>query len=175
MGRSIADTRSLAPVPRLTGPEIDAFLGEPNHLVRIGTTGLDSVPLVVPTWFIHHEGAVVVTPRATSGFFANLRADPRTCFTIDEEQPPYRKVVVQGTVRVLREPGDDDGWRDLYRAICVRYLPEASADAYLAGTISIRRALIALPLDGSAVTTWRMPAEGEDPRAIWARRYWESS
>ena len=32
--------------------------------------------------------------------------------------------------------------------------------------------LIALPLAGSQVTTWRLPLGDEDPAGIFAKRYW---
>ena len=47
---------------------------------------------------------------------------------------------------ILHELGDDDEWRDEYRAIALRYTPEAFADAYLEDTIDEPRALVAVDL-----------------------------
>jgi nitroimidazol reductase NimA-like FMN-containing flavoprotein (pyridoxamine 5'-phosphate oxidase superfamily) len=160
-------------VPGLTSEEVAAFLDEPGHLVRIGTTDDAGMPLVVPTWFIVRDGRFLVTPRERSSWFAHLRRDPRVCFTVDEQAGAYRKVVLRGRVEVVHDLGHDDEWRDVYRAITLRYVPEAFGDAYLQDTWDEPRALLGLPLDAAEVTTWRMPVrEGEDPLAVWAPRYY---
>jgi nitroimidazol reductase NimA-like FMN-containing flavoprotein (pyridoxamine 5'-phosphate oxidase superfamily) len=160
-------------VPGLTSEEVAAFLDEPGHLVRIGTTDDAGMPLVVPTWFIVRGGRFLVTPRERSSWFAHLRRDPRVCFTVDEQAGAYRKVVLRGRVEVVHDLGHDDEWRDVYRAITLRYVPEAFGDAYLQDTWDEPRALLGLPLDAAEVTTWRMPVrEGEDPLAVWAPRYY---
>jgi PPOX class probable F420-dependent enzyme len=156
----------------MTEAEVSAFLDEPGHLVRIGTIDADGHPRVVPTWFLRQDDDVVFTPRAPAAFLANLRRDPRVGLSIDEEPLPYRKVTVQGEVRVLHEPGEDDVWRDTYRAIACRYVPVEQAEAYIQNTIDQPRALLAVALSTSKVTTWRMPGEDEAPTGIWARRYY---
>ena len=104
--------------------EVDTFLAEPGHLVRIATVDADGMPRNVPLWFILHDGLIVFTPRVHSVLLANVRRDPRVGLTIDEEALPYRKLTVQGAAQILHEPGDDDVWRDLYLRIAMRYVPE---------------------------------------------------
>lgn len=153
--------------------EVDAFLGEPGHLVRIGTVDPDGSPLVVPAWFILDKGMLLVTPRERSSWFGNLEVDRRVCFTVDESVAPYRKVVLRGSVRTVFPLGQDDAWRDVYRRITMRYVPPEWGEAYLADTHDEPRALLGLPLSEAKVTTWRMPAlPGEDPLAVWAPRYY---
>ena len=161
-------------MPRMSPAEVDAFLDEPGHLVRIGTVDPDGFPSVVPTWFIRHEGAVVFTPRAPAAFLANLRRDPRVGLSIDEDALPYRKVTIRGVTRILHEPGQDDVWRDLYRRIAKRYVPAEAADAYVNDTIDQPRALVAVGLSDpeTRTTTWRMPIGDEDGTGIWHRRYY---
>lgn len=159
-------------MPTLDRKEIDAFLDEPGHLVRIATVDGDGHPRVVPTWFIRSGDDVAFTPRGTSAFLANIRRDLRVGLSIDEEALPYRKVTIQGTARVLYEPGADDEWRDLYREVAKRYVPPAAADAYVDETDDQPRALIAVSLRDSRVTTWRMPVGDEKATGIWARRYY---
>ena len=157
----------------MTAEEVTAFLDEPGHLVRIGTIDESGAPLVVPTWFIVDDGVFLVTPRARSAWLGHLRAEPRVCFTVDEDEAPYRKVVVRGRVEVVHDLGSDDAWRDIYRRITLRYVPEAWGDAYLQDTWDEPRALLGLPLADAQVTTWRMPANpGEDPLAVWAPKYY---
>lgn len=158
-------------MPKMSDDEVRTFLDEPGHLVRIGTVDADGMPRVVPTWFVLVDGEVLFTPRGPAAFLANIRRDARIGLSIDEDPLPYRKVTVQGRARIVHEPGHDEAWRDLYRTIAKRYVPAERADAYVDGTIDQPRALIAVPLAGSVVTTWRMPLDDEDQTGIWHRRY----
>ncbi len=159
-------------MPKLTSAEVHAFLNERGHLARIATVCADGAPHVVPVWFIHEAGRVLITPRARSAFLANLAHEPRVAVTIDEEAMPYRKVLVEDRAEIVHQPGEDDVWRDLYRRIARRYIDDASAEHYVQETIDQPRALIALDLARARVTTWRMPVEGEPYTGIWAKRYY---
>ena len=160
-------------VPGMTTEEVGRFLDEPRHLVRIGTVDGSGAPHVVPTWFIVRDGTFLVTPRERSAWRSHLQADPRVCFTVDEERSPQRKVVLRGRVEVVHDLGEDDAWRDVYRAITLRYVPEEWGDAYLQDTWDEPRALLGLRLDDAETTTWRMPdGPGEGPLAVWAPRYY---
>ncbi|MEM8745342.1 MAG: pyridoxamine 5'-phosphate oxidase family protein [Actinomycetota bacterium] len=160
-------------MPGLTSDEASAFLDEPGHLLRLGTNGIDGIPRVVPIWFIHRDGAIWFTPRARSAWLDDLRADAGVCATIDESSGALRKVIARGRAELVHDLGSDDAWRDLYRDIATRYVPERFADAYLADTIDEPRALFRLTLDDCEVSTWRMPVEeGEDRLAVWSRRYY---
>jgi len=122
-------------MPQLSAAETEAFLDETGHLLRLATVDDDGYPRVVPIWFIRQGDDLLFTPRGPSVFLANIRRDPRIALTVDEDALPYRKVTVQGTARVLHEPGDDDVWRDLYRVIATRYIPGEQADDYIQNTI----------------------------------------
>jgi PPOX class probable F420-dependent enzyme len=159
-------------MPRMIPAEVTAFLDEPGHLVRIGTIDNDGFPRVVPTWFIHEKADILFTPRGPAVFLANLRRDPRVGLSIDEDALPYRKITVRGSARIVHETGQDDAWRDLYRRIAKRYVPAEAADAYVDDTIDQPRALLAVALADSDVTTWRMPVGDEDGTGIWHRRYY---
>jgi nitroimidazol reductase NimA-like FMN-containing flavoprotein (pyridoxamine 5'-phosphate oxidase superfamily) len=159
-------------MPRLTQAEIDDFLNERDHLLRVGTLDEDGTPRVLPVWFIYRDGMVMFTPRGRSVLAANLQRDGRVGLSIDEDEGPYRKVAAQGVARRLFEPGQDAEWRDIYREIACRYTPPEWADAYIQNTIDQPRALVGVSLGESRVSTWRMPLAGEDPRGIWAKRYY---
>lgn len=161
-------------MPALSPADVDAFLAEPGHLARIGTVDDDGMPRVLPLWFIVHEGAICFTPREPAVIWRNLLRDPRVGISIDEEASPYRKIVVQGVVEVLHQPGDDAAWQPIYRQIAKRYTPDDVADSYVDGTADQPRALCAVRLDAptTRLRTWRMPVAGEDPRGIWHPRYY---
>lgn len=159
-------------MPHLGRQELVSFLDEPGHLLRIATVDPDGYPRVVPTWFIRVEDDIFFTPRGTSAFLANIRRDARIGLSVDEDPLPYRKVTIQGDARIVHEPGADDEWRDLYRRIAKRYVPEEAADAYVDDTIDQPRALIAVSMPAARVSTWRMPVGEEMATGIWARRYY---
>lgn len=164
-------------MPKLTPHETADFLNEPGHLLRLATVDHDGMPRISPVWCTYRPadeglGSILFTPRERSVFFANLRTDPRIALSIDEDALPYRKVSVQGTVRMVHDIGNDDAWRDTYREIACRFIPEANAEGYLAATHDQPRALLAVDLDDAIVTTWRMPVEGESGTGIWAAQYY---
>ena len=159
-------------MPYLTIKERDEFLHKPGQLARIACVRPDGSPLVTPIWYIFDEGAICFTPRAKSEWFGCLRRDPRVSLCFDEEAQPYRKVVVEGQVELLHDLGDDDLWRDLYRRIACRYIPEDAVENYIQNTIDQPRGLYCLVLQKSRIRTWRMPIEGEPAEGIWHDRYY---
>lgn len=160
-------------MPGLTDDELRAFLAEPGHLMRLGTVDRDGRPRVVPIWFMHDEDALWFTPRAKSAWLDDLRGSPAVCCTIDEPSGEMRKLVARGDAVLEHDLGDDAAWRDRYRAIACRYVPEPFADAYIQDTIDEPRALYSLPLATAETSTWRMPVrDGENPLAVWSRQYY---
>ena len=160
-------------MPKLTADALPSFLDEREHLARIATVDDDAFPRVLPLWFIRDGHRLLFTPRSPAVIWHNIQRDPRIGLTIDESGQPYRKVTVQGVCEVVHPPGDDDAWRDLYRAITRRYTADWFADAYVDGTDDQPRALCAVDLDAptTRLSTWRMPVSGEDRRGVWAKRY----
>jgi len=154
----------------MTDDEVAEYLAAPGRLVRIGTVDADGSPLVVPTWFIVEDGVFMATPRERSSWFTNLQQSPKVCFTVDGDGC---QVIIRGVVQVIHPLGEDDAWRDVYRRITLRYLPEPAADAYLNDTWDEPRALLGLPLRDASVTTWRFPLRpDEDWLDVWAPRYY---
>jgi len=159
-------------MPKLTEKEQNAFLAEPGILMRIACVRKDGSPLVTPIWFIYRDESIYFTPRAQSEWFTCLKADPRVCLCIDEDALPYRKLVVESAAEMIHDTGDDDLWRELYRDIARRYVPDEEAQAYVNNTIDQARALFRVELGSAKVKTWRMPIPGEEQTGIWHSRYY---
>ena len=160
-------------VPKLSDDELHRFLDEREHLARIATVDDDGMPRVLPLWFIRDGRRLLFTPRSPAVIWRNLVRDPRVGISIDESAQPYRKLTVQGAAEIVHPPGEDDAWRELYRAIAKRYTADWFADAYVEGTDDQPRALCAVDLDATTTrwSTWRRPVSGEDYRRVWAKRY----
>lgn len=160
-------------MPALTTAERDAFLSEGGVVMRIAVVRPNGSPLVTPIWFLFEDGAIYFTPRERSEWFACLRRDPRVALCIDEQPLPYRKVVIEGRAELVHDVGEDDVWRDRYRRIAKRYVPDDAAEAYVQNTIAEPRGLYRVTLAEAQVRTWRMPLEGEPQEGIWHRRYYQ--
>lgn len=159
-------------MPQLTLQERTEFLDTPGVLMRIAVVRDDGSPLVTPIWFLHEDDAIYFTPRAQSEWFACLKRDPRVALCIDEQPLPYRKVIVEGASELLADLGDDESWRDRYRRIACRYVPEDAAEAYIQNTIDQPRALFRVDLGTATVRSWRMPLGDEPGDGIWHQRYY---
>jgi PPOX class probable F420-dependent enzyme len=166
-------------MPQLSRTEVEQFLSEREHLLRLATVDADGMPRIAPVWCTHRPkgdgssfGSILFTPRERSAFLANLRRDPRIALSIDEDALPYRKLSVQGRAEIVHDVGNDDEWRDTYREIAGRYLDADAADRYLAATHDQPRALVAVDLDEAVLTTWRMPVGDEPATGIWAAQYY---
>ncbi len=171
-------------MPKMSDGEIRTLLRR-SPLVRIATTRRDGAPLVVPVAYLFQDQEILLTARGKVSWLANIRRDPRVCLSIDESRYPLSKVTIQGVAEIRHEPGEDDLWRD-------RRLPLAPpghvgpvgttadgreewmfAGAYHLITHDEPRALVAIPLDGARVTSWRMPIEGESLDGVWASEYFD--
>jgi PPOX class probable F420-dependent enzyme len=128
-------------MPAMSSVERDAFLSEGGVVMRIAVVRPDGSPLVTPIWFLFEDGAIYFTPRERSEWFACLRRDPRVALCIDEQPLPYRKVVIEGRAELVHDVGEDDVWRDRYRRIAKRYVPDGAAEAYVQNTIAEPRGL----------------------------------
>jgi PPOX class probable F420-dependent enzyme len=159
-------------MPKLTREERDEFLNTRGILCRIATIRPDGSPYVTPAWYLCRDGRVYITPRARSAWYADIERDPRVSITIDEEAHPYRKVRLDGAITIDYTPGNDDEWRDTYRDIAKRYVPDEGAENYIQETIDQPRALLSIGLDEAKTSTWRMPVPGEEYAGIWHDRYY---
>lgn len=159
-------------MPKLNQTEKIEFLETPGVLMRISCVRPDGSPLVTPIWFIHHYDSICFTPREQSEWFGCLKQDPRVALCIDEQNLPYRKVIIEGAAELVHDTGEDDIWRDLYLDIARRYIPEDAAQAYVKNTMDQPRALFQVKLADSVVKSWRMPVGDEPATGIWHQRYY---
>lgn len=159
-------------MPTLNETELRDFLQQRGILMRVAVTRPDGSPLVTPIWFIYEDDAIYFTPREKSEWFACLRNDPRVALCIDDQELPYRKVIVEGSAELVHDIGQDDVWRDQYRRIAGRYVDAQGAEDYVRNTIDQPRGLYRVVLADARVKTWRMPLEGEDGMGIWHERYY---
>ena len=146
--------------------------------MRIATVDDSGFPLVTPAGFLYRDGRLLLTARSRVTWLANIRRDPRVCVCVDESRYPLRKVTIRGRAEIVFEPGRDDEWRDLRLPLADSKTTAPTVDevgeewsydaAYRLITRDEPRALVAIPLAGATVSSWRMPVEGELVDESWA-------
>ena len=81
-----------------------AFLVERPRTAKLATIRKDGSPHVAPIWIDHDDdGSVVFTTSKTSLKGKAIRRDPRVSLCVDDEQPPFAFVVIQGTAEVSED------------------------------------------------------------------------
>jgi nitroimidazol reductase NimA-like FMN-containing flavoprotein (pyridoxamine 5'-phosphate oxidase superfamily) len=170
-------------MPKLSQQEIEQMLERRRNHLRLATVDPEGWPSLVPLGFTYRDGTIYLTARAKNRWLANIRRDPRVCVSIDDLDYFRRKITVRGRAEIRFEPGQDDEWRDLRLPlrsddwIGPTTLPDGTqewswSEAYTEMTHDEPRALVALELAASKVTTWRMPDVGEYLNENWSADYY---
>lgn len=82
---------------KLTKEEWQAFLRHGTRTGKLATVRRDGRSHVVPVWFVLDGDDVVFTTSAGSVKAAAMRRDSRVCMCVDDENPPFAFVMVEGT------------------------------------------------------------------------------
>ena len=83
-----------------------AFLGEGTRAGKLATVRPDGRPHVAPIWFIVEGDALVFNTWHASVKARNLAADPRAALAVDDQEPPFGYVIVEGVVEVTDDPDE---------------------------------------------------------------------
>ena len=113
------------PLP-LDDPVVSGLLDGPN-LARLAYIGRDGRPRVVPIWYTHDAGDIIMVTGPRADKVRALERNPAVAITIDSASPPYHVLLIDGDASI--EP--TAGMAPEYPAIVAKYLA-AGADAYLA-------------------------------------------
>jgi PPOX class probable F420-dependent enzyme len=113
----------------MTPDEVKTFLLFGTRTGKLATVREDGRPHVVPIWFdLDNDGATVVF---TTGYDTvkarNMRRDPRVTLCVDEEQPPFAFVQIEGTATLEDNAPDLLQWAT---RIAGRYMGPEQAEAY---------------------------------------------
>jgi PPOX class probable F420-dependent enzyme len=93
-------------VTSITDPEVSAFLMEGTRTGKLGYTSSSGRPLVAPVWFIVEDGCAVFNTGRETAKGRALARDPRATLCVDQEEPPYGFVQVQGDAELSEDPGE---------------------------------------------------------------------
>jgi len=81
---------------KMSGEEWHAFLRHGTRTGKLATVRRDGRSHVVPVWFVLDGDDVVFTTSAGSVKAAAMRRDPRVSVCVDDENPPFAFVMIEG-------------------------------------------------------------------------------
>lgn len=111
----------------MTTDEYKQFIMQGTRTGKLATVRQDGRPHVTPIWFVLDGDTLVFTTWHESVKGLNIRRDPRVSLCIDEEQPPYAFVMIEGTITISEAAEDRAYWA---RRIAARYMGAELAETY---------------------------------------------
>ena len=103
------------------------FLMDQVRTAKLAIVRKDGRPHVTPVWFELDGDTIVFTIWHTTVKAVNIRRDGRVCLCIDDENPPYSYIQIEGTATLIADSPDLQYWST---RIARRYMGEALAEAY---------------------------------------------
>lgn len=107
--------------------EVREFLIGRARTASLATARPDGRPHVAPVWFDYDGDAVVFTTWHASIKARNIRHEPRVSLCVDDEEPPFAFVLIEGTARISERDPDLRYWA---KRIAGRYMGEDLAESY---------------------------------------------
>jgi PPOX class probable F420-dependent enzyme len=87
-----------------------AFLMEGTRTAKLATVMADGRPHVTPVWFVLDGDDLICTTWHTSAKARSLRRDQRVCLCVDDDQPPYAFVMIDGSASISEDLGELRRW-----------------------------------------------------------------
>lgn len=107
--------------------DVIAFLSHGTRTAKLGYLAKDGRPLIAPVWFVVDGGQLVFNTGADTAKGRALSRDPRVAICVDDEQPPFSFVQIQGTVSFSEDPSE---LLDTATRIGGRYMGADRADEF---------------------------------------------
>ncbi len=112
----------------MTGDEWRAFLREPARPAMLATVRPDGRPHVAPIWIVvDDDDSVVFTTGASTVKGRAVRNDSRVALCVDDDQPPFSYVLIEGTAEVSTDLDEMLLWAT---RIGGRYMGEGHAEEF---------------------------------------------
>jgi PPOX class probable F420-dependent enzyme len=83
--------------------EVIAFLSAGTRTGMLGFVAVDGRPLVAPIWFVVDGDDLVFNTGADTAKARAISRDPRVAVCVDDPQPPYSFVQIQGVAALSDE------------------------------------------------------------------------
>ncbi len=95
---------------QMTEQQWREFLSTGTRTGKLAVVRADGRPHVTPVWFVL-DGPELVTHTAAESIKGKaLRRDPRVCVCVDDQEPPYSFVKVEGTASISEDLDELRSW-----------------------------------------------------------------
>lgn len=84
--------------------DVIAFLSEGTRTAVVGWVAADGRPLAAPVWFVVDDGELVFNTGRETAKGRALARDPRVVMCVDDSNPPFAFVQVQGVATISEDP-----------------------------------------------------------------------
>ncbi len=111
----------------MTADECKQFILEKPRPAVAAVVRADGRPHASPIWIDLDGDDIIFTTGYDSLKGKALRRDPRVALSIDDDQPPFSFVVIEGTVTISEDPADLRYWAGRLGG---RYMGQDQAEAY---------------------------------------------
>ena len=112
----------------MTAEERRAFLHEPVRPAMLATVRSDGRPHVAPVWIVvDDDDSVVFTTGAATVKGRAIQADGRVALCVDDDQPPFSYVLIEGLAEVSTDLDEMLVWAT---RIGGRYMGPEKADQF---------------------------------------------
>ena len=112
----------------LDAEHINVFLTEGTRTAKVAVVRKDGSPLVTPVWFlVDGDGEIVFTTGKRSVKGHALERDPRVSICVEDDEPPFGFVRVDGVAELSEDPAE---LRLLATRIAERYMGAARAQEF---------------------------------------------
>lgn len=103
------------------------FLRSGTKTAHISTVNRDNTPHVVPVWFELDGDDIVLTTGGDTVKARNLKRNPNICLSVDDPNPPYAYVKIDGKATISEDPDEMLKWAT---RIGGRYMGAESAEIF---------------------------------------------
>jgi len=117
---------ALGGQPGFAPGAITPFVAE-SRVALLAYLRADGRPGQAPIWYTFRDGAFHMSTVTGSPKHRALARDPRVCLTIQDERPPYRALIADGTVEL---EALDGRFADPTAGMAVRYFGRLGAAEY---------------------------------------------
>jgi PPOX class probable F420-dependent enzyme len=90
----------------LGDPRVRDFLAHGTRTGKLAYLTASGSPLVAPVWFVVEGDSLVFNTGSQTAKGRALARDPRASMCVDEEEPPYAFVQVQGEAELSEDPAE---------------------------------------------------------------------
>lgn len=143
----------------LSPDEMREFLSR-GMVMHLACLKDDGKPYVTPVWHEWDGEYLWVIPRQKSAWAEYLKNQKFCAVSIDETEPPYRKVLMEGAAELVESPNIGGKWVEIATRMSYRYLGE-NGPKYLEPTLDKPRWLFRIK--PRQIKTWQGVG--------WAKRY----